>query len=74
MKKNTIWKILMFIGICPFVVPVVLGAYTMIVETSWTWVDWLVMYSFLYWPTYIVGAVLIILSVCRLVRHRSEDM
>lgn len=74
MKKSSIWKILLLIGVCPFAVPVLWGIYTMSVEVSWTWVDWIVMYSFLYWPTYIVGLVLIILSVCKLIKYKSQKV
>lgn len=62
MKKNLIWNILLIIGIVPFLLPFVLGLYRMSIE-SWTMFDWLVMYSFIYWPTYIAGAVAIAVSL-----------
>lgn len=61
MKKNLIWNILLIIGIVPFLLPFVLGLYRMSIE-SWTMFGWLVMYSFIYWPTYIAGAVAIAVS------------
>ena len=62
MKKNLIWNILLIIGIVPFLLPFVLGLYRMSIE-SWTMFDWLVLYSFIYWPTYLIGAVAIAVSV-----------
>ena len=64
MNKN-LWKCLLGLGICPFVIPIVLGLYHMVIE-SWTLPDWLVLYSFLYWPTYLVGLGLIILAAIKL--------
>lgn len=58
-KKKTVRKVLMIIGILPYVIPVLLGFYRMSIE-SWTMIDWLVMYSFLFWPTYVLGAILIL--------------
>lgn len=58
------YKFIMALGICPFILPIILGFYRMSIE-SWTLVDWLVMYSFIYWPTYIIGAVLILLALVK---------
>ena len=52
----------LIIGIVPFLLPFVLGLYRMSIE-SWTMFDWLVLYSFIYWPTYIAGAVAIAVSL-----------
>ncbi len=62
MKKSLIWNLLLILGITPFVIPFVLGFYRMSIE-SWTMIDWLVMYSFIYWPTYIAGAIFIAVSI-----------
>lgn len=69
MKKKLIWKILLFIGIIPLIIPFVLGFYRMSIE-SWTLPDWLIMYSFVYWPTYIVGLVLITISIFKLAKKK----
>ena len=63
MKNNMLWKGFLFAGILPFVIPVVLGLYRMRIE-SWTMMDWLVLYSFLYWPTYLLGFGLILGAIC----------
>lgn len=69
MKNKLIWKILLFIGIIPLIIPFVLGFYRMSIE-SWTLPDWLIMYSFVYWPTYIVGLVLITISIFKLAKKK----
>ena len=66
MKKKTIWWILLVAGMIPFVFPFLNFGYEMMISSSWTLVDWLVMYSFVYWPTYVIGLILIILSVWKL--------
>ena len=62
-KKKYIWKILFILGLCPFIFPILLGIYTMSVETSWTWISFFVFYSFVYWPSYIVGGIFIIFAI-----------
>jgi len=58
MTKNPRFiKLLAALGLLPFILPVALGLYRMSIE-SWTLLDWLVLYSFVFWPTYIIGAVL----------------
>ena len=64
------YKIILGIGICPFILPFVLGFYRMSIE-SWTMLDWLIMYSFIYWPTYIIGFVLILLAISKLVGYKK---
>ncbi|MBO5339855.1 MAG: hypothetical protein J6A62_02510 [Oscillospiraceae bacterium] len=71
MKKKVLWKALLFVGVCPFAAPVVMGAYRMSIE-QWTWPDWLALYSFLYWPTYVVGLILIMVSLYKLFGDSSE--
>ena len=70
MNKAIIWKVLLLIGIFPFVLPFVLGVYRMSIE-SWTMIDWLVLYSFIYWPTYVVGIVLIAISIKKLLQQKE---
>lgn len=65
MKNKKLWLILLIIGSIPFVAPFIGFAYEMINSLSWTLVDWLVLYSFVYWPTYLVGLILIFISVCK---------
>lgn len=64
MNKSMIRKILLILGIFPFVLPFIVGIYKISIE-SWQLFDWLIMYSFLYYPTYIIGFVLILVSVIK---------
>ena len=66
MKNKKLWWILLIIGIIPFIAPLIGFAYEMINSSSWTFMDWMVLYSVVYWPTYIVGLILMIVSVCKL--------
>ena len=61
MKKH-LWKILIGIGIIPLVLPFILGVYHTMIE-SWTVLDWVILYSYLYWPTYVIGVVLIVVGI-----------
>ena len=70
MNHRRLWRALLALGIFPFVLPILIGLYRMQIE-SWTLPDWLVLYSFLYWPTYLVGLVLILLSAWKLFRSPS---
>ena len=60
MNRNTLWNVLLFLGLCPFAVPFLWWLCQLLVD-PWPLFDWLVLYSFLYWPTYVVGLVLIVL-------------
>ena len=65
MKNNMIWTVLLVIGILPFILPFIFGFYRMSIE-SWKLADWLIMYSFIYWPTYLIGLAMIAISVHKL--------
>ena len=65
MSHRGLWRALLALGILPFVLPLLIGLYRMQIE-SWTMPDWLVMYSFIYWPTYAAGLALILLSTWQL--------
>ena len=62
MKKNLIWNIILIIGVVPFILPFAFGIYKISIE-SWTMFDWLVMYSYIFLPTYLAGAVVIAVSI-----------
>ncbi len=64
MKKN-IWKLLIAVGVIPLVLPFILGVYHANIE-SWTVGDWLIMYSYVYWPTYVLGILMIAVGVIKL--------
>ena len=67
--KN-IWNYLFYAGFLPFIIPVLMALYSMSVE-SWNFFDWILLYSVIYWPTYIVGIILILIAVRK--RKKSEE-
>jgi len=67
--KN-IWNYLFYAGFLPFIIPVLMALYSMSVE-SWNFFDWILLYSVIYWPTYIVGIILILIAVRK--RKNSEE-
>ena len=64
MKRKALWKFLLFLGLCPFAAPLLLWL-CQFLSTPWPLFDWLVLYSFLYWPTYLLGAALLILAIVK---------
>ena len=78
MNNKRLWKILLLVGILPFVIALLTGIYNAIVgflgltimgkpQYGWeAFADWVILYSFIYWPTYVIGLVLIVLSVFKL--------
>ena len=68
MKVKLIWKILLIIGLCPFIAPF---AYYLIMHMvhnhySWTLLDMIILWSYVYWPTYVLGISLVIVSIFKL--------
>lgn len=72
MKHKILRNILLWIGIVPFVLPVLVGIYKINSE-PWTMPDWMILYSFLYWPTYLIGAALIITAVVLYRKERKKQ-
>ena len=68
MKNKRLWWLLLVVGLIPFAAPFIGFAYEILNSSSWSLVDWLVLYSFAYWPTYIVGLALIAISVYKLMK------
>lgn len=65
---RTIWKVVLIVGLLPFIIPIVMGLYTMTIET-WELFDWLLLWSVIYWPTYVVGLALIFVAIYKLKVH-----
>ena len=65
---RTIWKVVLIVGLLPFIIPIVMGLYTMTIQT-WELFDWLLLWSVIYWPTYIVGLALIFVAIYKLKVH-----
>lgn len=68
MKKGLVWKIVLAVGIVPFVYPFASYLYQLWISTRWTLTEWLILYSYVYWPTYLVGLVLTVISLLMLRR------
>ena len=66
MKNKRLWWFLLAVGLIPFAAPFIGFAYETINSSSWSLMDWLILYSFAYWPTYLVGFVLIAISAYKL--------
>lgn len=79
-KKRFIWKLLLIVGIIPFIVPIIYGISNAIFGFSRlclgincskslgfdAFIDSIILYSYLFWPTYIIGLLLIIISIFKL--------
>lgn len=78
-NKKIIWKILLTIGFIPFIIPVFLGIGSAIfghaglcffgcdvVYGFKAFFDSIYLYSYLFWPTYIIGIILIVFSFIKL--------
>lgn len=66
-----IWKLLFLLGFVPFILPVILGIYRMSIE-HWELVDWVILYSYVYWPTYVVGIILLGISLAGSIRGKTK--
>lgn len=88
-KKNILWEIILIFGILPFVISLVFGIYSAITGFSGlcilsckdiyglqAFVDSIVMYSYIFWPTYVIGIILLIISIIILkakVKDKQKD-
>jgi hypothetical protein len=74
--KNNIWEILIVIGALPFAYTILSGIYMSIIGFSGlclkgcndshgisAFMDWIVLFIFVYWPLLLIGAILIILGI-----------
>lgn len=68
MKNRIVDYILLVVGLVPFALPVLTGLYRMNME-SWTFGDWFVLYTAVYWPTYIIGIAFLVIAFWRFL-HR----
>ena len=68
MKKKLMWKIVLFVGLCPFIAPFFYYFLQILVHErySWSLAEMLIVWSFLYWPTYLSGLVLTVVSIFKL--------
>lgn len=78
-KKKLLWKVLLVIGMIPFVIVIGYGVYSSIIGFSVLCIlnctkeygfiafrDSIFLYSSVFWPTYIIGVILMIISIIKL--------
>ncbi|MBE6615154.1 MAG: hypothetical protein E7631_07610 [Ruminococcaceae bacterium] len=70
-EGSLFWKILFFLGLCPFLIPFIVYTYEMLIGSGFTLADWLILYSFLYWWTYVIGLVFCVLAAVQLKRKKN---
>ena len=80
-NKKIIWQILLFIGILSFAVPILLGIISFFTGFSFlsayatgfeALFSLLAFWSFLFWQTYIIGIILIIVSIIKLKKIKNN--
>lgn len=85
-KKNIIWWILLIIGLVPFVLPLIFGIKSAIFGYSGlclfdcsldygfsAFIDSIIIISYLFWPAYLIGAVLIIIGIFKLIENKKMN-
>ena len=67
-NKKALWIVLLIVGIIPLAGPILMAIVDLFmhVSTSSNPVEFLVYWSYVFWPTYIVGALLIALAAVKL--------
>ena len=83
-NKKIIWTFVLILGIISFVMPLIAGIYYSIngftflcfadctIEYGFSaFKDVIFIYSWLMWPTYIVGGILIVLSIIKLKKYKK---
>ena len=67
MKKQFFWISVMALGILSFLFPVLSGLYHLRIEPLALY-HWVVGYSFVYWPTYLIGLLAVPLAIFNLLK------
>ncbi len=62
MKRKIISYVLIGLGTVPFLAALILGL-PMFRASNLTYGDFLILWSYLFWPTYILGAILILAGI-----------
>ena len=84
LKKN-IWELVIFLGTVPFIYVILSGIYNAIVGFSGlcitgctdsygisAFMDWVILFSFVFWPIYVIGLILMILGII-MVRRKNKE-
>ena len=82
MNKKLLFKILIIIGIVPFAFAVATGIYAAVTGFAGVaitsppqygfdaFIEWIFLYSYIFWPTYIAGAVSIVAAFVIKIKFR----
>ena len=64
-KKKIIKAILIILGLIPFIIPIIWSLFSTVIDNSvgLSFTEFILYYSFLYWPTYILGIVAIAIAL-----------
>ena len=71
-NRKVFWKVLLVIGILPFAIPLLISFISAIFGLGLFYaeglsgVDFLVLWSFIFWPTYVIGVFAIIISIIKI--------
>ena len=68
-KKDNTPTYIILTGVLPFIIPILAGIYKTTFE-SWDMLSWLVLYSYIFWPSYLIGLLLIIFGIIKLIRRK----
>ena len=72
MNKKFLFRILIIVGVAPFVIAVATGIYAAVTGFAGmaitsppqygfdAFIEWLFLYSYVFWPTYLAGAVALV--------------
>lgn len=60
------WIILLMIGMIPFLIAFGFCFFSSMTAHDMPFWDYIFLYSFLYWPTYVIGIILIVLSLVKI--------
>lgn len=72
LKKRLFWIITLCIGIFPLILPFILGLYRITIE-PWTLMDFVILYSYLFWWSYLLGLALIALAAVMMILLRRQE-
>ena len=79
-SKNLKWKILLGIGLSPFVIVICIGIYSAFFGTTFFFTIYngidaflgiIFLLSFIFLPVYIIGIILVIIAICKMRQNKK---
>lgn len=74
-NKKRVWKILLYLGTAPLLFALGFCFVSSLLDSGGplfgklSFWDYIILYSYLFWPTYVVGGILIALSVIKMKKN-----